>query len=133
MTVLGTSLVGKVPFKLNFGAEESERGAWKFGRCDAFPGCQKLEQVAFPLGELGTFAIPTLLAKLGPAPSLRLPLLGVLARRPLPKISCASASFLRRKRSVMLSHEHLGGGLLAMLTGLYDVVERHGLSVCCHN
>ena len=77
--------------------------------------------------------MPTLLAKLGPDPSLRLPLLGVLARRPLPNISCASASFFLRKRSVVLSHLYHLGSCLAMLTGLYDVVERNGLSICRHD
>ena len=76
--------------------------------------------------------MPTLLAKLGPDPSLRLPLLGVLARRPLPNISCASASFFLRKRSVVLSHVHHLGSFLAVLTGLYDVVKRNGLSICRH-
>ena len=47
-----------------------------------------------------TLVTPTLLAKLGPVPDLRFPPVdGVLALRPLPKISLASASFFLRKRS----------------------------------
>ena len=97
-----------------------------------FTGVNSRGQAAFVFGKPGTFAMPILLAKLGPDPSLRLPLLGVLARRPLPNISCASASFFLRRRSVVLSHVHHQVDVLAMRTSLYDVVKRDGLFICRH-
>lgn len=70
--------------------------------------------------------MPILLAKLGPDPGLRLPLLllGVLDRRPFPNISCASASFFLRRRSSLLSFVQQMRFATILLTCLYDVVER---------
>lgn len=57
------------------------------------------------IGVQPTFAIPTLLARDGPDPGLRLfiPAPGALDLRFLPKMSWASASCLRRWRSVVTS------------------------------
>ena len=51
--------------------------------------------------EASTFAIPTRLARLAPAPWLRLAGPVGVALRPLPKISSASSAFRLRLRSVM--------------------------------
>lgn len=76
--------------------------------------------------------MPILLAKLGPDPGLRLPLLGVLDRRPFPNISCASASFFLRRRSILLSFTQPMRSARVLLTSLYDVVERYRFLVACH-
>ena len=137
MIALGVSLAGNVPFEFNLGAEESERWVWKFGRCDAFSRVSEEAgaklHFAFLEAWYRTFAMPTLLAKLGPEPSLRLPLLGVLARRPRPNISCANASFFLRRRSVCAqSGASFWGSCWPLLTGLDDVVERNDLFICRH-
>lgn len=75
------------------------------------------------LGASTTLAIPTLLARLGPLPGFRRPLAGVLARRGVPNISCASASFFLRWRSFEFSGAALTFLCLDELTGLNYGIE----------
>lgn len=82
-----------------------------------------------------TFVTPTLLARLPPRGAfLVFPVAGALWRRFLPRMSCASCSFLRFWRPSQCALVAKMYAVFApSLTSLDDVVERNGLLLAvCH-
>lgn len=81
-----------------------------------------------------TFVTPTLLAKLAPAPALRFPTPAeLLALRPLPNISLASASFFLRRRSWdFLSNSGLVPAQLRGPTSLNNFIKRRYIFAGSH-